>query len=85
MTVAEFNDTRKIIIDTFEDVEIDGKTHKPFAYLVDEGFFQIFDDLFTVTSFVNPKGLYTNYYLNVWQTIAYSILVNAVAFTVKEA
>jgi hypothetical protein len=76
MSVAEFNDTRKIIIDTFDDARVKG-------LLVDEAFFQVFDDLFTITSFYNGKGLYTNYYLNVWQTQAYSILVNAVAFVTE--
>lgn len=75
MSVAEFNDTRKIVIDTFPDKNIR-------AVLVDEAFFQIYDDLFNITSFYNGQGLYENYYLNVWQTLAYSILVNAVAFTV---
>lgn len=75
MTVAEFNDTRKIVIDAFPDESVR-------AVLVDEAFFQIYDDLFTITSFNNGQGLYQNYYLNVWQTLAYSILVNAVAFVV---
>lgn len=75
MSVAEFNDTRKIVIDSFPDKDVR-------AVLVDEAFFQVYDDLFTLTSFYNGKGLYTNYYLNVWQTLAYSILVNAVAFKV---
>lgn len=75
MTVAEFNDTKKIVIDAFPDASIR-------AFLVDEAFFQIYDDLFTITHFNNGQGLYDNYYLNVWMTYAYSILVNAVAFTV---
>ena len=78
MTVAEFNDTRKIVIDTFPAV--DGYNIR--GMLVDEAFFQIFDDLFTIASFNNGEGLYTNYILHVWQTLAYSILVNAVAFGV---
>ena len=77
MSVADFNDTRKIVIDNFPDKSIR-------AALVDEMFFQIYDDLFTITSFHNGQGLYDNYYLNVWQTLAYSILVNAVAFRVVE-
>ena len=32
--------------------------------------------------FQNPEGLYNNYYLHVWQTLAYSPLVNAVIFKV---
>ena len=78
MSVAEFNDTKKIVIDTFPQKNVR-------AVLVDEAFFQIYDDLFTITNFYNGKGLYTNYYLNVWQTMAYSILVNAVAFVVPDA
>jgi hypothetical protein len=74
MSVAEFNETRKIVIDTFPDATTR-------AILVDEAFFQIYDDLFTVTHFNNGQGLYDNYYLNVWMTYAYSVLVNAVAFT----
>lgn len=81
MSVAEFNDTRKIVIDTFPKVE----GYEIRGALVDEAFFQIFDDLFTVASFNNGEGLYTNYILHVWQTLAYSILVNAVAFGVPTA
>ena len=76
MSVAEFNDTKKIVIDTFPDPDVR-------AVLVDEQFAQIFDDLFAITKFENGAGLYDNYYLNVWQTMAFSILVNAVAFKVK--
>lgn len=76
MSVADFNETRKIVIDTFP---VDGVR----AVLVDEAFFQVFDDFFAITDFYNGQGIYTNYYLNVWQTLAYSILVNAVAFKVK--
>lgn len=77
MSVAEFNDTKKIVIDTFLDKQCR-------AFLVDESFFQVFDDLFTITHFNNGQGLYDNYYLNVWMTYAFSILVNGVAFVVSE-
>lgn len=73
MSVAEFNDTRKIVIDAFPDDRIVGA-------LVDEQFFQVWDDLVFFTNFRNPEGLYDNYYLHVWQTLAYSILVNGVVF-----
>lgn len=78
MSVAEFNDTKKIVIDTFPNPNTR-------AMLVDEAFFQIYDDLFTITHFNNGQGLYDNYYLNVWMTLAYSILVNAVSFDVASA
>ena len=75
MSVAEFNDTRKIIIDAFPEKGVIGA-------LVDEQFFQIYDDLVYFSSFRNEEGLYDNYYLHVWQTFAYSILVNGVVFKV---
>jgi hypothetical protein len=77
-SVVEFNDTQKIVIDAFP---IKGAR----AALVDEAFFQIYDDLYTLTQWFNPKSIYTNYYLNVWVTYAFSILVNAVLFVVPEA
>jgi len=78
MSVAEFNDTRKIVIDVFPDPDLRG-------VLVDEAFFQIYDDLYTIGTFQNDDGLYTNYWLHVWETFAYSILVNAIAFKVNSA
>lgn len=75
MSVAEFNDTRKIVIDAFPDKSIR-------ACLVDEQFLQVYDDLVLFKEFENAEGLYKNYYLHVWQTLAYSNLVNAVAFKV---
>lgn len=77
MSVAEFNETRKITIDAFPDPNIR-------AVLIDEMFTQIYDDLIYFTNFRNEEGLYDNYYLHVWQTIAYSPLVNAVAFKVAD-
>ena len=78
MSVADFNDTRKIVIDAFPVATVR-------AALVDEAFFQIYDDLFVIKSFENGESLYTNYWLHVWQIMAYSILVNAVLFDTAEA
>lgn len=75
MSVAEFNDTKKIVIDAFPDPDIR-------CALVDEAFFQIYDDLLMFRDFENSEGLYKNYYLHVWQTLAYSPLVNSVIFKV---
>lgn len=75
MSVAEFNETRKIVIDAFPDPDVRGA-------LVDEQFFQVFDDLVMFKEFENPEGLYKNYYLHIWQTLAYSPLVNGVIFKV---
>ncbi len=75
MSVAEFNDTRKIVIDAFPDSNIR-------AALLDENFFQIYDDFVYFDNFKNPETVYDNYYLHIWQTFAYSILVNGVVFSV---
>lgn len=77
MSVADFNKTKKIIIDHFDDPDIRGA-------LLDDAFFQIYDDLITIGTFYNGESLYTNYWLHVWQTLAYSILVNAVVFKVAK-
>ena len=74
-SVVEFNDTQKEIIDAFP---VEGVI----ACLVDKNFFQVYDDLFTFREFENGEGLYRNHILHVWQTIGYSILVNAVAFQI---
>ena len=74
-SIVEFNDTQKEIIDAFP---VDGMI----ALLVDRNFFQVYDDLFTFREFENGLGLYRNHILHVWQTIGYSILVNAVAFVI---
>lgn len=78
MSVADFNDTRKIVIDAFPSPTVR-------AALVDEAFFQIYDDLFLIKSFDNGVSIYENYWLHVWQTMAYSILVNAVVFDTAAA
>ena len=73
MSVADFNDTRKIVIDAFPVPTVR-------AALVDEMFFQVYDDSVFLKKFENALGAYDNYYLHIWQTMAFSILVNAVVF-----
>lgn len=65
---------RKIAVDFFP---VEGVK----AMLIDIQFPQIYDDMLKMTSFYNPEGLYTNFYLHHWQTISASCLVNAIAFT----
>lgn len=78
MSVAEFNQTRKILVDS---IPVDNCV----GALVDEQFLQVYDDYYLITEFFNAKGLYTNYYLNIGQTMAYSILVNGVLFVTEAA
>lgn len=67
---------KQVIIDAFPDPSIR-------CAIVDANWSQIYDDLYQMRTFQNGEGLYDSYILHHWQTIAYSPLVNAVAFCVK--
>ena len=66
--------SKLIVIDAFPDPNVR-------ACIIDKNWAQIYDDLFQMRTFINGEGLYDNYILHVWQTISYSALCNAVAFT----
>lgn len=51
------------------------------AMLVDKDFFLIYQNLQEFTSIFNPKGLYWNYWLHIWETYAASLMKNAIIFT----
>lgn len=65
----------RVIVDNF------GAASSVGAFLCDKDFFQVYDNLRSTEEFFNPKGLYWNYFYHVWQTVSYSLLVNAIAFT----
>jgi hypothetical protein len=48
--------------------------------LVDEEWFQIYDNLFEFDETRVGSGLYWNYWLHVWKTISYSPFANAIVF-----
>ena len=50
------------------------------AILMDEAALQVYDDVSDMTEFTNPKGRYTNFFWNHWQTYAVSLMSNAIAF-----
>lgn len=54
------------------------------ALLTTEDFFQVYDVLYTTTSFYNPQNLSTNYYLTHWEILAFSPFVPAILFTTEE-
>jgi hypothetical protein len=51
-----------------------------YALLMDESCPQIYDNLYEMTQFYNPQGLYWNYWLNHHQTYGFSLFANSVAF-----
>lgn len=55
------------------------------AVLVDENWFQVYDNLFEFDETKVGSGLYWNYWLHVWKTISYSPFANAVVFVDNKA
>ena len=51
------------------------------AILIDEDFFQIYDNLIEFTEQYNAQGLYWNYFLHTWKTFSVSPFSNAAVFT----
>lgn len=66
-----------------EIVEVDNfgdDTSGTYALLVDRDWFKVFDVKNEMTQLFNPDGLYTNYWLHIWQILAYSKFKTAVRF-----
>lgn len=55
------------------------------AILVDEEWFQFYDNLFMMTDKQVSSGIYWNYFLNVWKTLSTSPFSNAVVFVSDDA
>lgn len=51
-----------------------------YALLVDKNWFKVYDNKNEMESLRNPEGLYTNYWLHIWQTLAYSKFKTAIRF-----
>lgn len=55
-----------------------------YALLTDKDWFKIWDVKNEMTQLYNPDGLYTNFWLHVWQILSYSKFKTAVRFGTKE-
>lgn len=53
--------------------------------LLDEDWFQVYDNLFEFNETPVGSGLYWNYWLHVWKTVSYSPFANAIAFVDSDA
>lgn len=51
-----------------------------YALLCDKDWFKVFDVKNLMTHLDNPDGLYTNYWLHIWQILAYSKFKTAIRF-----
>lgn len=67
-------------------LEVDnfGSAENCYAILMDKSCPQVYDNLYEVTEFYNPQGLYWNYWLNHHQTYGFSLFANSVAFVETE-
>lgn len=55
------------------------------AILVDREWFQIYDNLSTMTEAYVSSGLYWNYFYNIWKTVSHSPFSNAIVFVASDA
>lgn len=69
-------------LDNFGDLAKDSNTC---AILCDKDWFKIYDNKHEMTQLFNPEGLYTNFWLHIWQTQSYSKFKNAVRFGFEDA
>lgn len=51
-----------------------------YALLVDKEWFKVFDVKHEMTQLFNPEGLYTNFWLHIWQILSYSRFKTAIRF-----
>lgn len=77
---AAFNMEKAQLENRIVEVDNFGSMSNVNAILMDDAALQVWDDMDEMRDFVNGKGLYINYFWHHWQTYAFSILCNAVAF-----
>ena len=54
-----------------------------YALICDKDWFKVYDTLNAFEELKNPEGLYTNYWLHIWQILSYSKFKNAVRLGLK--
>lgn len=54
-----------------------------YALICDRDWFKVYDTLNAFEELKNPEGLYTNYWLHIWQILSYSKFKNAVRLAKK--
>lgn len=73
-------DYAKMDIPVIEVDNFGSDTSGTYALLVDRDWFKVFDNKNQMESLHNPDGLYTNYWLHIWQTLCYSKFKTAIRF-----
>ena len=78
-------DYAKFDIETIELGNFGSDETGTYAIICDEDWFKVYDTLHEFEELKNPEGLYTNYWLHVWQILSYSKFKNAVRIGQKIA
>ena len=55
-----------------------------YAIIAERDWFKVYDTLNEFSELKNPEGLYTNYWLHIWQILSFSKFKNAVRLAVKK-
>lgn len=55
-----------------------------YALLCDKNWFKVYDTKNEMTQLFNPDGLYTNYWLHIWQVLSYAKFKSAIRFGTKD-
>lgn len=56
-----------------------------YALICDKDWFKVYDTLNDFEELKNPEGLYTNYWLHIWQILSYSKFKNVIRIAEKKA
>lgn len=75
-----FNMEKAALLGQIIEVDSFGAASNVVAVLCDRSWFQVWDNLNTMTEFYNPKSMTWTYFWNHWQTYSFSPFANAVAF-----
>lgn len=70
------------VLPNIQVIEVDdfGSYTGRYAMIVDKEAVKIYDTLSTTESIRNPKGMYTNYFVNLWALYSISLFNNVVSF-----
>lgn len=76
-------DYAKLNITTVELDNFGSDDTNTYALICDKEWFKVYDTLNEFAEIQNPDGLYTNYWLHVWQILSYSKFKNAIRLAKK--
>lgn len=76
-------DYAKLGIEVVELDNFGSDNNGTYALLCDKDWFKVYDTKNEMRQLENPEGLYTNYWLHIWQVLSYSKFKTAIRFCTK--